>query len=83
MPADLIYEDFLSKHGVTFGVPEENSEQTEFERQLTEWKNLPQGIKVSAESDFMADEAGVIAMLNEAEFQDGIEKKPMLYSKKC
>ena len=63
MPADLIHEYFAARHGITFGVPEEGSEQTEFDRQLADWKNLPQEIKVSAERDFikindMADEAG-------------------------
>lgn len=49
MPADLIHEYFAIKHGITFGVPREGSEQTEFERQLADWKSLPQDIKVSVE----------------------------------
>lgn len=80
MPADLIHEYFAARHGITFGVPEEGSEQTEFDRQLADWKNLPQEIKVSAERDFikindMADEAGIRAILDEAEFQDGGHEK--------
>ena len=48
MPADLIHEYFAARHGITFGVPEEGSEQTEFDRQLADWKNLPQEIKGSS-----------------------------------
>jgi len=36
MPADLIHEYFAARHGITFGVPEEGSEQTEFDRQLAD-----------------------------------------------
>ena len=80
MPADLIHEYFAARHGITFGVPEEGSEQTEIDRQLADWKNLPQEIKVSAARDFikindMADEAGIRAILDEAEFQDGGHEK--------
>lgn len=80
MPPDLVREYFSTKHGIEFGVLQEDAQQTELEKQLEDWRNLSESIRSATERDFieinnMSDEAGIIAILDEADWHMGGREK--------